>query len=259
VSSGRLFNRPLVVANSVRPGLERQPTIPHTFISLFLKNALAVSILCVLPGVFAPAAAQPMSSQPAVYFDIPTQPLADALVAFGASTGLEVFYDGALAIGRHSTAVSGTLTPAEGLRHLLAGTGYVAVVTADPNTLTIVQAPSVARPAAVASNVQLRRYEPYFATLQSRIRDALCGSDGASNRQIIVSLWLESSGVISRSEVIGSGVDPARREAITRGVRGLEIGTSLPPGLPQPITMVIFPPTVDETAACPPQRRAVSN
>ncbi len=234
---------------------ERQFTATRTLISSFLKSALTAAVLSVLPEL---ALAQPIPNGAAIHFDIPSQPLADALVAFGATTGLEVFYDGALAVGRHSAPVSGTLTPAEGLRELLAGTGYVAVATADPSTLTIIPATTGARPAA-AGSAQLSQYEPYFATLQSLVGDALCGSDETNSRQVIVSLWLASSGVVSRAELIGEGANSAGRDAVTRGLQGLKIGTSLPPGLPQPIVMVIFPPAVGETAGCSPQRRAAGN
>jgi hypothetical protein len=175
------------------------------------------------------------------------------LVAFGTTTGMEVFYDGELAIGRRSAAVAGNLTPAEGLRELLAGTGYSAVATTDPNTWTIV----AAEPAAAAGNATLLQYEPYFAALQSRVSDALCGSDATRNGQVIVSLWLESSGVISRAEAIDEGA--ARRYDIARDIQGVRIGTSPPPGLPQPITLVIFPPIPGETTVCKPQRRAAGN
>jgi hypothetical protein len=56
------------------------------------------------------------------YFDIPSQPLAAALRAYGKASGLEVFYDGSLSVGRRSSAVMGTYTPLIGLRVLLRGT-----------------------------------------------------------------------------------------------------------------------------------------
>jgi hypothetical protein len=43
-----------------------------------------------------------------IQLDIPSQPLADALIAYGAATGLQVFYDGELAVGHSSATVKGT-------------------------------------------------------------------------------------------------------------------------------------------------------
>ena len=224
--------------------------------STLCSVAAAAFILSLPLGASARAQSAPPHTE--IQFDIPSQPLADALLAFGAATGLEVFYDGALAIERRSAAVSGNLTPAEGLKGLLEGTGYVAVATADANTLTIVAEASLATPSAAASNAHLRRYEPYFAILQSRVSAALCSSDDAGSGQVIVSFWLASSGVISRAEMLNSGTSPARRDAIARAMRGLRIGAPMPPGLPQPITMVIFQPAIGEATGCP-QGRGVDH
>jgi len=56
-------------------------------------------------------------------FDIPAQPLAGALNAFGRQAGLQVTIDTALTTGVQAHAVSGTMTAADALGRLLAGTG----------------------------------------------------------------------------------------------------------------------------------------
>jgi iron complex outermembrane recepter protein len=56
-------------------------------------------------------------------FDIPAQPLGGALNAFGRQSGLQVTVDSSLAAGVQSQAVAGTMTSAEALDRLLAGTG----------------------------------------------------------------------------------------------------------------------------------------
>jgi hypothetical protein len=195
-----------------------------------------------------------------VELDIPSQPLADALLAYGTTTGLQVFYDGALAVGHRSATVKGRFTPMTGLQMLLRGTGYVPQTTADPDTITIVMAPQKTMPSASPSAVQLRRYEPYFSLLQARVSEVLCGKDepGPAGEQLIFSFWLGSSGVISRAQVLGPGGGAARRDAITAAVLGLQIGEP-PPGLPQPVTMVIFPPSAGEPTGCPSAARHRAN
>ena len=49
--------------------------------------------------------------------------------AYGAATGLQVFYDGALAVGHRLTTLKGLFTPMTGLQTLLRGTGYVPQAT----------------------------------------------------------------------------------------------------------------------------------
>ena len=66
-------------------------------------------------------------------FDIPAQPLSGALNAFGRQSGLQVTIDLSLAAGVQSQAVSGSMTSAEALNQLLAGTGITGRFTGKPH------------------------------------------------------------------------------------------------------------------------------
>jgi len=93
---------------------------------------IAVLILATAPTVFAQDAAD-RTSRPAsillaqagrtVTFDIPAQPLSQALTAFGRQTGLQIAVDTATVTGKSTAGVNGTMTSEEGLRRLLSGTG----------------------------------------------------------------------------------------------------------------------------------------
>lgn len=56
-------------------------------------------------------------------FNIPAQPLTSALTAFGRQSGLQVTVDGAVVRGIQAPAVSGTMSAADALTRLLAGSG----------------------------------------------------------------------------------------------------------------------------------------
>ncbi len=58
-----------------------------------------------------------------VAFDIPAQPLAQALTAFGRQSGLQVAFDPAAAAGKTSVALNGLMATEQALRTLLGGTG----------------------------------------------------------------------------------------------------------------------------------------
>ena len=75
--------------------------------------------------VAAPFVSGSAVAQQARAFNIPAQPLADALVQFGYQSGLQVVADGGLTASVRSPGVTGTLPPAEALARLLAGTGLV--------------------------------------------------------------------------------------------------------------------------------------
>jgi len=79
----------------------------------------------VLLGAVDSGAQQPPATVPIrqLSFDIPAQPLADALAEFGRQSGWQVSYTPDLAQGLRSTAVAGTHDPAAALGLLLSGTG----------------------------------------------------------------------------------------------------------------------------------------
>ncbi|WP_449434127.1 TonB-dependent siderophore receptor [Pseudomonas putida] len=76
--------------------------------------ALGLSSLLALPSVVQAEQAQ---------FNIPAQPLASALLAFGSQSNLQMLYSPQDLEGKRSTALSGSMEPAEALGRLLQGTG----------------------------------------------------------------------------------------------------------------------------------------
>jgi len=85
-------------------------------------SALLMATTAVGAIVANPAAAQTASAARRS-FDIPAQPLAQALMIFGRQAGLQVTAEGPLTDGLRSSAVKGDMPPAEALSRLLTGTG----------------------------------------------------------------------------------------------------------------------------------------
>jgi hypothetical protein len=200
----------------------------------------------------APPPGQVAESQTPIHFDIPVQPLARALMAYGTVTGLEVYYNAAVAQGRVSAAVTGAFTPAVALRMLLQGSGLVPRMTG-PGDFTVVPAPHVAPAAATSVAWAGGAYEPYFAAIQRQVARALCrtAGNGLTNDGAIFRIWLDASGVIARADVSEAGGDVAGGHALESAVQGLAVG--MPPlGMPQPVTLAIFPPSA-AAQTCPPQ------
>ncbi len=221
--------------------LERQFAITRSFISSILKSAFAVAVFCVL---LEPALAQATPDGPAIHFDIPSQPLTSALDAYSALTGQEVFYDGALVLGRHSDGVMGTFSPEAALRILLSGTNLVPRATG-PQRFSITQAPETAGNAHGLLAVSARNgaYERYFAEIQANLRQAFCRNPQTQpgGYQLVVKFWMGPSGVVQRSELIGSTGDQSRDSAFEAALETIKIGRPPPAGMPQPVTMAVLP------------------
>ncbi|WP_454625211.1 STN domain-containing protein [Bradyrhizobium cenepequi] len=198
--------------------------------------------------------AEPLSLRAKVQFDIPAQPLADALVAYGAATGLEVFYDGSLALGQRSTAIKGVFAPIGALEALLRGTGYVPKTSQYGDAISIIKTPP---DVAVSQTAALGRFEPYLAIVQARVTEALCKTDEpkSDDGEIMISFWLDSSGRVSRAQLWNPEFSADRHRVLLSGLQGLEVGHAVPAELPQPLAMVIFPPSSREQAGCRPASR----
>lgn len=97
--------------------------------ALMLTSSLGVV------GVAAPAQAQEAARD----FNIPAQPLANAITAFGQQSGLQVSAQAPLVEGRTSSAVRGALPPLQALSQLLTGTGLSFRVVG--STVTLEPAP----------------------------------------------------------------------------------------------------------------------
>ncbi len=228
---------------------------------LFL-NAVAHSVMLpitfavclgVSAGMRATAAGDMDTARPTslINFDIPSQPLASALEAYGASTGIEVFYDAALAAGHRSTAVKGMFTAVRGLEALLRGTGYAPRETG-LGTISVAPVSQEKTKEAAALGRAFHRYDWYFAILQRRLSKILCDGDRAvvGNGEIIFKFRLANSGAVTYAGVIASGGDPLRDRTLAQEAQGLDIGEPPPPDLPEPIIMVVFPPSSGEAPGC---------
>lgn len=106
-------------------------------LALRLLASSAVIGLCASATLPSSARAQtaPARSSAARTFDIPAQPLATALKAFGRQSGLQVTLAASTSQGVASRPVSGSFTPEEALRRMLEGTGIPFRMTADRTVL----------------------------------------------------------------------------------------------------------------------------
>lgn len=108
------------------------------------RGVVARSLLAAVLGTaavagsgIAPAMAQAAQTRS---FAIPAQSLVSALARFTETSGVQFFFDAAIARNIQSPGVSGSLTPEAALARLLDGTGLTYRFT-NPTTVTLVEAP----------------------------------------------------------------------------------------------------------------------
>ncbi len=195
----------------------------------------------------------------ATHFDLPSQPLAEALQAYGRIADLFVMADAALLRTRISSPVSGDYTAHEALQRLLAGTGLDVRFTSAHSA--VILPPSAATgPAASTPAVQGETTEAsgaiatsmidgvgsasaYALVIQARLTEALCRSPRTrpGGYRLAVQLFIDDAGAVAAMKLLGSTGDAARDAAIVRAVGALVFDSGPPPTLAQPVTILLRP------------------
>ncbi|RQS65134.1 secretin and TonB N terminus short domain protein [Burkholderia sp. Bp8963] len=194
-----------------------------------------------------------------VDFDIPVLPLAAALKLFSQRSNLSVMAQSSLLDQHTSTAVHGVYTPRDALQRLLGNTGLEARFPSS-SAAAIVPSPAVPSPSSGAITADsplsfeiaesaidgIHRggadYGPYVASMQAALIGALCRSPRTrpGAYRLAVQLRIGPAGDVSAFRTAGSTGDATRDAAIGRAIRSLALDAP-PPGMPQPVTILLRP------------------
>lgn len=200
--------------------------------------------------------AGPLRIDDGIAFDIPPQPLLEALRTYSEVTGQAVLVDDTLAQGRRSPGVHGDYDKTEALRKLLAGTGLVAVFSSDQAFTLKLAEPDTAvdrtareKPESLGVEENQAVIEHYAGNIQKPIEAALCQSDETrpGTYRLALQIWIAASGRVDKTRLL-TPVDSGRDYAVRRALNGLALQPP-PAGMPQPITLLLLPGHASE-AAC---------
>lgn len=224
------------------------------------------AVLCMVCGLAAPAWSLDRSSpfvstvKPAasaatgesIDFDLPAQPLAAALDRYGALTRQSVMFIDSLVAGRTSAPVRGRFTPLAALNALLTGSGLVADDVSGQHQGAFVLRQS-AREIAGAPLAGAELDRGYDGLVQARVWEALCADarTAPGRYRSILQVQVTLSGRIHQATLVSSTGMASRDAAILSTLEQLQMDRSPPPGLAQPLTMVILPHDVLPGPSCP--------
>jgi outer membrane biosynthesis protein TonB len=191
------------------------------------------------------------AGSPIMAFDIPSQPLAAALNAYGVEASTQLFYEADLTAGHTSKAVRGTFSRITALRMLLAGTGLT-VASFDPGTITILPVPKSSEPVDLRpAKARAAGFTAYFAAIQAGLRSALCQipATRTDSSEIRIELWIAPSGTVAQAKLLTSTGSEVRDRTYLDVLRSLAIGAP-PASMPQPVTLAILPRHSLDAAEC---------
>jgi hypothetical protein len=195
-----------------------------------------------------------------VDFDIPAQPLAAALDAYSAATGVVAVYRSELAAGRHSRRVTGRYAPETALRILLSESGLLVQYTTQdafvllptPTESSIVNTPSTIGLTALATQNAVE--QQYSGLVQSSINRSLCAKPETrpGDYRLAMSFRIGPSGEITNLKLLNSTGDRERDAAIVDALQQLpSAGAPPPPSMAQPFTMIVLPRSSGGVVDCP--------
>ncbi|MFV0927330.1 STN domain-containing protein [Pseudomonas palmensis] len=194
---------------------------------------IAVLLLAVL--------AMPVHGAGPIRFNIPAQPLDEALHAFGQQSGMAVLVDRELTARQRSMPLNGAFSARDGLRRLLEGTGLMARYSG-AEAFTVQR---VALPAAAPNPRATGGAGNYARTLQRAVEQALCASALArpGHYRAAVQVWIDARGVLAQSRLLASTGDHRRDSALVESLRALRLERPPPSALAQPVTLLLLPDT----------------
>ncbi|GLQ45886.1 TonB-dependent outer membrane receptor [Dyella lipolytica] len=193
-----------------------------------------------------------------IAFDIPPQSLLMALRSYSEVTGQAVLVDNSLTTGRQSPGVHGDFDKATALQILLAGTGLIASYTND-QAFTL----KLAEPGESSDTVVRERSESfagggidavterYAGKIQRPIEAALCQSNSTrpGSYRLALQIWIAPSGQIEKTNLL-SPADGLRHDDDVRRALNKLLLDPPPPGMPQPITLLLLPEHPAKASAC---------
>lgn len=202
--------------------------------------ALTFGIACSTMSVHA--------SEIEMTFDLPAQPLKQALEQYDARTNLSVFFSSELTAGRMSSAVHGLFSPQQALHKLLEGTGLT-VESAAQDAFVLVP---LELESSVASQAVFTASRAYDGLVQLRIRQALCARQDLAlgSYRLALRVQLDNAGRVQQVRLLDTTGDRLRDAEIIKVIQRVDIGQ--PPLLVgKPFVILVRPRVADVSSACP--------
>lgn len=197
-----------------------------------------------------------------MHFDLPAQALGVALQAFQHVSDLAVLAPAPLLAGRTSAAVNGDFSPREALDRVLQGTGFHAEFIGTNEALIVADTAQGPTPPVVTGSqpVELpidgigddaERLD-YAGALQARLTEALCAhpSTVPGGYRLAAQIRIDDKGTVVAANMVASSGIASRDAMIMRVLRGLKLD-SPPPGLPEPVTILLRPAINGVHIHCP--------
>lgn len=178
-------------------------------------------------------------------YDIPAQPLEQAVERFSVISGWSVMYPGDLAAGRSSHALQASLPPLPALQMLLQDTGIEAELTGAQRVVLRRSTHALAETGGGADLPEAERRRRY-GSLQQRLREAFCDDPAIAPGRYAATLRFRvgGDGQVQTPELLSGSGSAGRDARLLQALQALQLETAAA-ALPQPVTLQIRPSGTD--------------
>ncbi|AJE97012.1 hypothetical protein SG18_00330 [Pandoraea apista] len=211
-----------------------------------------------VPAIPAQQTPGPSAEPKSFFFDIPAQPLADALQRYAMISGRPALFSSAQVAGLTSSPVRGDFPADTALERLLAGTGLVAQhARSSPAEAFVLKAqPTATGPLSSGEDTPANAYA---GRVQASVWAALCSNTLTRPGQYrtLLRFEIDATGALRQARLLTSTGDRSRDAAVLRVLASVRIEGVPPSDLAQPLTMVLLPRDPHRSDASPVCRAAV--
>lgn len=173
-----------------------------------------------------------------VHFDLPAQPLRQALKAYSQVTGVTIIADDALLQGVQAKGVHGERLAGDALVEMLQGTELQARY-ASAGALTLVRR-RPAEPGLGSNAGPTQGREAYAVVLQRALKNTLCAVQDLrpGTYRVVVQLWMDRAGTVSEVKLVGSTEDAMRDARLLTVLKNMRTA-AVPSGVAQPLVVLL--------------------
>jgi len=191
-------------------------------------------------------------AEPTFFFDIPAQPLADALQRYAMISGRPALFSSAQVAGLTSSPVNGDYTASTALDYLLANTGLVVQHARSGPAEAFVLKTSPTETLPTSHDAPARRYA---GRVQADVWSALCANPltRPGHYRTLLRFAVDPDGNVREAQLLTSTGETRRDAAVLSVLSNVHIDGAPPTELTQPLTMLLLPRDprqADTSAVC---------
>tara|TARA_A100001391_G_scaffold197820_1_gene178642 strand:- start:1064 stop:1819 length:756 start_codon:yes stop_codon:yes gene_type:complete len=237
------LNPPVQDPDAVSTGDHASAVFPVTITASFADRSLFLRLLRLVgTGLMLASTLAGYANDGAPFFDLPAQPLPLSLETFSEQTGISILVTSDRIQDKTASAVRGHFPPDQALTILLNGTGLTSRRLTD-SALTLIPAQHDDAK-TVASKTRSVVPPAYARSLQQSVLTGLCRHQPEQLGQfrLVVQLWANPQGRVTRVHFPDGDAEARWGTSVRASFKDLILPPP-PPGMPQPITLLLHPGT----------------